>query len=243
MVETALQLGITHFDLAPLYGMGLAENVIGEVIGNDPRITIATKVGIARPHYSYIKDGARLLTRGFFRRYPLVKQKILARRTTSRQPDSERTKNMFVFVKQAVEQSLEESLRRLQRDNVEWLLAHEPEPEALDDAARSAFDYWVDNAVVSTYGVGSVKPNMATSNFGRIIQSSWFNHQSQPSSSGMFMAHFGVIRGASRGGHGVNGSDAARESLRVAMIQRPKDLILVSAGTPQRLRQLLEGLV
>jgi hypothetical protein len=52
-----------------------------------------------------------------------------------------------------------------------------------------------------------------------------------------------VIRGASRGGHGVNGSDAARESLRVAMIQRPKDLILVSAGTPQRLRQLLEGLV
>jgi predicted oxidoreductase len=243
MVETALQLGITHFDVAPLYGMGLAENVIGEVIGNDPRITIATKVGIARPRYNYLEDDGRLLTRGLLRRYPSLKQKVLTIKRTQPQPTTERTKNAFLFVHQAIQHSLEESLLRLKRDNLEWLLAHEPEPHALDAAARAAFEFWVDKSVIASYGVGSVRAGMSTCGFGKISQSSWQNNQSQATPDDMFLAHFGVIRGASGGKHGVNVSDAARESLRAAMAQRPNDLILVSAGAPQRLRQLLKGLV
>lgn len=242
MVETALQLGITHFDVAPLYGMGLAENVIGDVIGNDSRITIATKVGLARPNYDYVKDGLRLLIRPLFRKYPLLKQNILMR--GSKQPPSNTEgKSVFFFSEQAVRQSLEESLRRLQRDNVEWLLAHEPEAEALDDAARSVFDYWVAKNVIASFGVGSVKADIASYCFGSINQSSWENHLLKPAPSCMFMAHFGVIRGAPRGSDRVSALDAACAVLRAAMTQRPKDLLLVSAGTPERLRQLVGGVL
>ena len=52
IVETALDLGIRYFDVAPSYGMGTAEEVLGHVTGDSKEVVIATKVGIPRPHYS-----------------------------------------------------------------------------------------------------------------------------------------------------------------------------------------------
>lgn len=44
-IHTALDAGINFFDTADFYGLGHAETVLGNTLGNDPRVVIASKVG------------------------------------------------------------------------------------------------------------------------------------------------------------------------------------------------------
>jgi len=44
-IHTALDTGINFFDTADIYGLGHSEKILGETIGPDPTIIIATKVG------------------------------------------------------------------------------------------------------------------------------------------------------------------------------------------------------
>ncbi|HEV8504573.1 MAG TPA: aldo/keto reductase [Chitinophagaceae bacterium] len=44
-IHEALDRGINFFDTADIYGLGHSEKIIGETIGNDHRVIIATKVG------------------------------------------------------------------------------------------------------------------------------------------------------------------------------------------------------
>src|SRR4029079_11162476 len=44
-IRTALNAGINFFDTADIYGLGHSEEIIGETIGNDREIVVATKVG------------------------------------------------------------------------------------------------------------------------------------------------------------------------------------------------------
>ena len=48
IIKAALEGGITHFDVAPSYGLGSAEDAVGILLGNTA-VTITTKVGIPRP--------------------------------------------------------------------------------------------------------------------------------------------------------------------------------------------------
>src|SRR5262245_32083549 len=49
LVEAALELGIRHFDVAPSYGLGTAEDVLGAVPGGVRDVTVTTKIGAPRP--------------------------------------------------------------------------------------------------------------------------------------------------------------------------------------------------
>lgn len=44
-IHAALDAGINFFDTADIYGLGHSEKLIGETIGNDRRVMVATKVG------------------------------------------------------------------------------------------------------------------------------------------------------------------------------------------------------
>src|SRR5262249_31943685 len=47
LMEEALELGVTHFDSAPAYGFGGAEQIVGEFLrGKRDRVTITTKFGL-----------------------------------------------------------------------------------------------------------------------------------------------------------------------------------------------------
>src|SRR3954449_5791318 len=47
LLESAFDEGITHFDIARLYGLGHAEAILGEFIQNKrDRVTVTTKLGI-----------------------------------------------------------------------------------------------------------------------------------------------------------------------------------------------------
>ena len=44
-IAAALNAGINFFDTADIYGLGHSEKIIGDTIGNDHRVVVATKVG------------------------------------------------------------------------------------------------------------------------------------------------------------------------------------------------------
>ena len=47
ILQTSIDLGITHFDTAPYYGFGLAEVELGSVLSSKrDSVTISTKVGL-----------------------------------------------------------------------------------------------------------------------------------------------------------------------------------------------------
>ena len=116
IIDAAFEAGARHFDVAPSYGMGTAEAVLGRALaGRRDRVTITTKVGIARPEASRNKLLLRALlapTRGLRRRVrPIV--------TAPRQLD---------FSPAYVESMLGDSLRRLRTDYLDAYLLHEVTP-------------------------------------------------------------------------------------------------------------------
>ena len=59
LLERARDGGIGHFDTAPSYGIGTAEDVVGQVFGKDPEVAITAKIGSQRPSASLLKTLAR----------------------------------------------------------------------------------------------------------------------------------------------------------------------------------------
>jgi aryl-alcohol dehydrogenase-like predicted oxidoreductase len=56
LLRRALDLGVTHFDTAALYGFGINEKLVGDVLGNRPdNVVIASKCGL------FGRDGKRVI--------------------------------------------------------------------------------------------------------------------------------------------------------------------------------------
>jgi D-threo-aldose 1-dehydrogenase len=109
-VERAWQLGVRHFDTAPLYGSGLAEQRLGEALRSHNRedYVISTKVGrLLRPG---APDPA-------FKGAPGLAP-------------------IFDFSGDGLRRSLAESLERLELDYVDIVLVHDPD-EHLDEATAA----------------------------------------------------------------------------------------------------------
>lgn len=118
LVETALDSGFRHFDVAPSYGLGTAEDVLGKVLRQcRDQVTIATKVGIGRPSASIMLSFARAVTKPILRVFPPVREYVSARVGA--------TKPRSRFDSNYVRESLAESLRRLQTAHIDLYLMHE----------------------------------------------------------------------------------------------------------------------
>ncbi|BAL88182.1 putative aldo/keto reductase [Actinoplanes missouriensis 431] len=112
-VDRAWELGLRFFDVAPLYGNGLAERRGGAALADRPRdaFTLSTKVG-------------RLLRRG-----GTDVQDIWA--------ESSDLTPVFDFSSDGVRRSYAESLSRLRTDRVDILHLHDPD-DHLDQAVAEA---------------------------------------------------------------------------------------------------------
>jgi aryl-alcohol dehydrogenase-like predicted oxidoreductase len=119
LVLAAYDSGIRHFDVAPLYGLGTAEDVLGRSLrGKRNGVTIATKVGIGRPTSGRLWSLVRASTlplRHAIRTYAKP-------RRTSAAPNSAPGTD---FSLDSVNASIDESLRRLQTAHIDLLLLHE----------------------------------------------------------------------------------------------------------------------
>lgn len=138
-LQAAWDLGVRRFDVAPHYGLGLAELRLGEFLAGKPResFSLSTKVGrILRPNpnFSFGLD----LDNGF-----AVPDRCV------RIPD---------FSKGGVQVSLEDSLERLNMDYVDILYLHDPDEYDLENDLTNGLDALVDlrnQGVVREIGIGS----------------------------------------------------------------------------------------
>jgi len=113
-VEAALAAGLTYFDTAPHYGFGLSETRLGAIL--PPTAKVSTKVGrLLRPAPEADPATER---HGFVAAAPF--------------------EPVFDYSYDGVMRSFEASLKRLKRDRVEVLLAHDlgPVTHGADDAMR-----------------------------------------------------------------------------------------------------------
>ena len=133
-LRAALEAGITLFDTAPLYGVGLSETRVGEVLSTVPRdsFRIATKVG-------------RLLEPG-----PPHDN------STSIFEDVPDLHPVFDFSADGVKRSLAASLERMGLDRIDIVHVHDPD-DHLDQALAEAFPVlrqWRDEGVIGAVSAG-----------------------------------------------------------------------------------------
>ena|GEM_PF-1331537 len=240
MIETALDLGIRYFDVAPSYGMGTAEEVLGAVLGNSTDVVVATKVGIPRPPYSERANLIRRFGKPVLDRVrPL---KTMARRFYAAPQKQPAQRSGGDFSDAAIQASIEESLRRLKRDRLDVYLAHEPQKEDLGPELSAKFEGLVKDGLILTYGAGVDARQDCCSRFGGSVwQSGWPGEAIGGYANDRTYIFHGTIRYAEKDRTGatvVPASQLVREAIR----QAPMSLVLVSLSTPSRLRDLVAGI-
>lgn len=143
-VREAWNSGILYFDVAPHYGLGLAEKRLGQAIKGLPRneIVISTKVG-------------RLLVPTPQNADQMDKEGFAVPATYRREYD---------FSRDGVLKSLEGSLKRLDVDYVDILYMHDPDEywESASTTGVAALIELRDQGVVKAIGVGMNQHEMLT---------------------------------------------------------------------------------
>lgn len=128
-IESALDLGITTFDHADIYGMYTNEARFGEALAKDPslreKMELVTKCDIClvcdeRPEY-------------YINHYNTSPEHIIA--------------------------SVEQSLKNLRTDYLDLVLLHRPDPLMDADATAEAFNKLVDDGKVKYVGVSNFTPS------------------------------------------------------------------------------------
>jgi aryl-alcohol dehydrogenase-like predicted oxidoreductase len=118
LLAAAFEQGFTHFDTAPSYGLGVAEQELGRFLkARRARATIATKVGLYAPDGSHPNTIAVWTRKTMGKVFPALSRPVVD------------------WSIAAAKNSLELSLRRLSVDHIDLLLLHEPVGAAIDSDA------------------------------------------------------------------------------------------------------------
>jgi len=124
LLAAALDNGITHFDTAPIYGFGEAERSLGRFLqGNRNRVTLTTKFGLQPSRLAARLVPLQRAGRHMVQLFPALRRAAVRSSGALYSPPS--------FSVAAVRSSLEQSLRALRTDHVDFFLAHQASSEAL----------------------------------------------------------------------------------------------------------------
>lgn len=124
---TALDQGVTWYDVAPAYGAGEAETILGEFArgGRRDRILICSKVGLVPPK----RNALLRVVYGVGR--PILGMAGGLRRRFRKMPS---TRNVSIALsREAITSSLDRSLARLGTDHLDVFALHKP---ALEDLSK-----------------------------------------------------------------------------------------------------------
>lgn len=146
-LDHAFERGVTWYDVAPFYGDGEAENVLGRfAMGRRDRIVVCTKIGGVRPRASAFRRMLRPFARAALSVFP-----ILSGSEGPAMRGPARTEAMNI---ERLEASVVDSLRRLRTDWVDVLALHDPSPEdCTDPALIAALTRMVDKGYVRSLGI------------------------------------------------------------------------------------------
>jgi diketogulonate reductase-like aldo/keto reductase len=153
LLETALDHGVRHFDVARMYGDGAAEGIVGELAKRRRAdMVIVTKAGIA--------PASRAIAARAMRRAMAASPWL-----TRTAPASLRAAvgaRFGLFAPDQVRQSLETSLRELQTDHVDALLLHECLPQHIDDDLKRALERFRAEGKIGGWGIATSAESTAT---------------------------------------------------------------------------------
>lgn len=121
IIQKAIDLGITHFDVAPSYGYGEAEACLGEALGTKRKnVVVATKVGILPGKTSGLIRKLKPIAQQAIRIFPQMR-KITAK--SARFAAGSVINKQFSIEK--IKTSVENSLIQLKTDYLDILFLHD----------------------------------------------------------------------------------------------------------------------
>lgn len=227
LLEAALAAGITHFDTAPYYGYGLAESELGAFLRRHRgSVTVATKVGL------HARGGeARGIWQVWARK---AAGKVLGRFSFPR----------FDWCIAALERSLNDSLRRLRTDHVEFLFLHEPNPGELRSEEVLA---WLQSAraegKLSYWGVaGDPRPIKGWLREGHplaaVVQAKDSLSKQEANVLLQFGRHLQFTYGYLASMRAANGRPSVASVLREALIRNDRGTVVFSTRRSERIAEL-----
>ncbi len=121
-LSAAYDAGVTWYDVAPAYGAGEAEDILGTFLaGRRDKVFVCSKVGLAPPRNNGFIKTLYALGRPFIGGVQDLRRRF-------RQVGA--TRNVHVtLTPELIENSLENSLRRLGTDHLDVFALHDPAPE------------------------------------------------------------------------------------------------------------------
>jgi len=151
ILEAAFDAGIRHFDVAPMYGYGQAESVVGEFLaGHRSETTVTTKYGISPAKRQGLISLARSVARPVVKAMPGLKRGLTtaAAKATGGGPKAS-------FTAAEARESLDRSLRELRTDRIDiWLLHDATLADLHDEALLRLMRDSVTAGKIGTFGVG-----------------------------------------------------------------------------------------
>jgi D-threo-aldose 1-dehydrogenase len=151
LLETAFECGIRHFDVAPSYGLGGAEDVLGEFASRHRgEITITTKFGSYRSPTGQrlTMQWARFVLRPVVSLAPALKRRLIRTLQNHAQAGPK-------FEAAAMSQSLDISLKALRSERIDILLLHEVDAGELSDELILTLERAEQDGKIGAWGIGS----------------------------------------------------------------------------------------
>ncbi len=181
LLDVAFEEGITHFDTAPLYGQGLAESLLGRFArSRREALTITTKFGLVPKTYPALLRPlipiARIVNRRMVSKDRLLAYlnrvkpprplpppghgaANLAGPTAGSPPNSwpatETVMPPVPYTPETIREQLEQSLRRLKTDHIDYYLLHDCHVQYLQPGILECLDRSVQEGKIRHYGIGS----------------------------------------------------------------------------------------
>lgn len=142
VLDTAFAHGVTHFDVAPMYGLGLAEPELGSFLrGRRSQVTVTTKFGIDPTSLGRAAGRLQRPVRAALRRLPRAGRTL---KSSGRSVSSGSVGRLLYtsepYTPDAVRRSLDRSLSLLRTDYIDVFLIHDP-TDALLSSSTELADY------------------------------------------------------------------------------------------------------
>jgi D-threo-aldose 1-dehydrogenase len=157
LLRSALDEGISHFDVAPMYGLGLAEGELAAVIKHRrDEVTLTTKFGIEMTGLGLIAGRTQGPIRSVLRRVPSITKKL---EDSGRGPASGRAGEALYrsdgYSARTARRSLEHSLSALGTDYVDIFALHDPVDGLVgdQDELRGFLEDQVQRGTIRTWAV------------------------------------------------------------------------------------------